>query len=212
MEPTDTKRYKAHPLHAVIFSVDLGQRQDPTAWAMCEIEPDSRPTTRGGRIEVMSVTVRGLYRVPLNTPYTDVQAMIHREFWNDDWWLIDEKAGHPQLPQLLVDAGGPGIPVVDNLARNLQLGSNLISYCLTSGAAQPHFPRKNYFTCPRSLLFQHLKAAFEDGRVGIDPRLEFGETLRHEIVNLRSEPIEETGIEKVVHRDGEHDDLVIAVG
>lgn len=212
MDISNPKKYKGHPWHMVIFSVDLGRQNDFTAWAMCEIKPEERQTTRNRRTQVMTVTVRDLQRLPLGTPYSEVQRRIHEEFWTQDWWLIDEKAGRPQPPQLVIDSGGPGLPVIDNLVRNTQLGRNVIRYVLTSGTARVHFHSPHYFTCPRSILFQQLYATFTDERIAIDPRLEFSETLLHELTNLRLDRVEETGQERVVHREGEHDDLSIAVG
>jgi hypothetical protein len=115
-------------------------------------------------------------------------------------------------PQIVIDSGGPGIPVVDNLVHNLDLKHHIITYALTRGSAQPKFPSSNRFTVPRSLVFQMLYAAFTDERIGIDPRLDHAETLAHELKNLKVERTEETGIERVVHREGQHDDLSIAVG
>jgi hypothetical protein len=212
LDLSDSRRYQEHPRHIIIFSIDLGKQQDHTAWAMCEVKPQSRMGSRGKRYLVQTLTVRDLVRMPLGVPYNQIQRRIHNEFWNPAWWMVGKTTGKPMPPQIVIDSGGPGIPVVDNLVHNLDLKRHIISYALTRGSAQPKFPSKNRFTVPRSLVFQLLYAAFTDERVGIDPRLDHAETLAHELKNLKVERTEETGIERVVHREGQHDDLSIAVG
>jgi hypothetical protein len=208
----DSRRYQEHPRHNIIFSIDLGRQVDHTAWAMCEVKPQSRISSRSKRYFVQTLTVRDLVRMPLGVPYNEIQERIHAEFWNPVWWMVGKKTGKPMPPQIVIDSGGPGIPVVDNLVHNLDLKRHIITYALTRGSAQPRFPSRNRFTVPRSLVFQLLYAAFQDERIGIDPRLDHAETLAHELKNLKVERTEETGVEKVVHREGEHDDLSIAVG
>lgn len=209
---SDSRRYQEHLRHNIIFSIDLGKQQDHTAWAMCEMKPQSRSSSRGKRYLVQTLTVRDLVRMPLGVPYNEIQRRIHMEFWNPAWWMVSRTTGIPGPPLSMTICGGPGIPVVGNLVHNLDLKRHIISYALTRGSAQPRFPSRNRFTVPRSLVFQMLYAAFTDERIGIDPRLEHAETLAHELKNLKVERVEETGVEKVVHREGEHDDLSIAVG
>jgi hypothetical protein len=155
----DTKRHRDNPLHAIIFSIDLGRQEDFTAWCMAEMRPISRRTTRGKRYITMGLTVRDLVRVPIGTPYDEIQQIIHDEFWSPEWWLIDGKSGRHLPPQMVIDSGGPGWPVVDNLARGLDLERHLISYALTKGSATPRWISPQRFTVPRSTVFQGLYAA-----------------------------------------------------
>jgi hypothetical protein len=208
----DTKRYRDNPLHAIVFSIDLGRQEDFTAWCVAEMRPQSRRTTRGKRYLAMSVAVRDLVRLPIGTPYDEIQQIIHDEFWSPEWWLIDQKSGRHLPPQMVIDSGGPGWPVVDNLARGLDLGRHIISYALTKGSANPRWISPQRFTVPRSTVFQQLYAAASNELVGVDPRLNHATTLIGELKNLRREPSSEEGYERIVHRSGEHDDLAIATG
>jgi hypothetical protein len=212
VELTDTKRYKENKWHAVILSIDLGKARDHSAWVACEVKPEVRTGTRDQRIIVTTLTVRDIVRLPLGTPYDEIEHLIHEEFWSPEWWLLDEKTEIPVPPQLLIDAGGPGDATVDTLGANLGLRSNIISYKLTRGSAEVKYHSKSRFTCPRTVLFQRLYASFSNDQIGIDPRLELGDVLAQELKNLKVEANEETGYERVVHREGEHDDVAIAVG
>jgi len=206
-------RCKEDPRHAIVFSVDLGKQKDHTAWAMVEVKPEERYSEYHKRNRVMMCYVRDLVRAPLGTPYAVIQREIRSEFFCEDWWLYDFDLKSPVPPQLLVDAGGVGLGIVDNLGVNTHLRGNMIKYSLTRGSATPKYKgEKNYFTCPRTLLFQELYAAFHDNRIAIEPRLELAPVLTNELKNLRVEQSEETGQERVVHREGEHDDLSICVG
>ncbi len=56
-----------------------------------------------------------------------------------------------------------------------------------------------------------LYAAFTDDRIRINPKLKLSKALIAELRNLQPEANEETGYVRVVHREGEHDDMAICV-
>jgi hypothetical protein len=211
MDLTDTRRYKQHAKHVTILSVDLGKEQDYSCWELIEAKPQQIQTTRGKWLDVMGVWVKDIVRLPLGTDYATVQEAIHAAFWDKKAWLVDFSTEKPQPPQLLIDAGGPGNPVVDSMARNLGLKANIISYQLTRGVSDVKWVSKSRFRVPRTILFQRLYSMVANGQVHADPDLELAPVLAQELKNLRVEANEETGEERITHRESEHDDLAICL-
>jgi hypothetical protein len=60
-------------------------------------------------------------------------------------------------------------------------------------------------------MFEMLYAAFTEGRIRITPKLKLSAALIAELRNLQLEANEETGYVRVVHREGEHDDMAICL-
>ncbi len=205
----DVSRYRDNPHHKIILSVDLGKRRDYTAFSISETKPELRKNKRQGNIRVMTVTVRDLQQLSLNTDYTDVAQRIHNEFWDDRLWLRDGKSGKAIGPTLLVDAGGVSDAVADDLAKDL--GVPFVRYRLVRGTAQENRHSKLDYTVPRTIMFQQLYAAFQSDRIRIPRHLKHTKTLLAELRGLQVERNEETGYIRVVHRENEHDDLAICV-
>ena len=80
-------RYRDNERHKILLSVDLGKRQDFTAFVIAETKPELRKNKRQGNIAVMVSTVRDIQQLPLNTDYTDVAQRIHNVFWDERLWL-----------------------------------------------------------------------------------------------------------------------------
>jgi hypothetical protein len=118
----DLRRYRDDERHKIILSVDLGKQQDYTAFTISEVLPETRTNKRNKRTEVRVVNVRDIQRLELGTSYADVAQVIHDLFWDDRLWLLDGKSKRRIAPTLLVDAGGVGDAVCDDLARNLGVG------------------------------------------------------------------------------------------
>jgi hypothetical protein len=211
MDLTDTQHYKEHAKHVAILSVDLGKEQDYSCWELIETKPQRMKNTRGKWLDVMGVWVKDIVRLPLGTDYATVQEAIHAAFWDKKAWLVDSVTEKPQPPQLLIDAGGPGNPVVDSMSRNLGLKANIISYQLTRGVSQIKWVSKNRFRVPRTVLFQRLYSMLANGQVHADPDLALAPVLSRELKGLRVEANEETGEERITHRESEHDDLAICL-
>ena len=120
-----------------------------------------------------------------------------------------DQSGKLIAPTLLVDAGGVGDAVCDDLRKDL--GMPFIRYRLVRGTAAENRHGRFDYTVPRTVMFQQLYAAFHSQRVQIDRRLENAKALLGELKGLQVESNEETGYVKVVHREGAHDDLAISL-
>ncbi len=82
---------------------------------------------------------------------------------------------------------------------------------LVRGTAATNKRSSRDYTVPRTVMFQQLYAAFTSDRIRVDPRLTLAKALISELKGLQVERNEETGYERVVHREGEHDDMAICV-
>jgi hypothetical protein len=203
-------RYKEARLHEMIISVDLAKSIDFSTYAICEAMPKSVTDARGQSITMMTLKVVNLQQIPRNTDYTDVAQIIHDVFYDKRTWLQTKFTHRMIKPSLLVDAGGVGEGVCDTVSR--YMGLRPIRYKLVRGTSR--VIRHDYFnwTVPRPYLVSLLDGAFGSDRVIVDPRLRHAPTLIEELGRLQLEQNEETGTIRVTHREGEHDDLAIAVG
>jgi hypothetical protein len=208
-EEATSWRFRDDLYHRVILSVDLGKRQDHTAFVVTETKRELRKNKRQKDIAVIVSTVRDIQRLPLDTDYDVVAQRIHSTFWDDRLWLRHDQSGKLISPTLLVDAGGVGDAVCDDLRKDL--GMPFIRYRLVRGTAAENRHGRLDYTVPRTIMFQQLYAAFHSERIRIDRRLENAKVLLGELKGLQTETNEESGYIKVTHREGTHDDLAIAL-
>src|SRR5918995_4497273 len=192
-----TWRFRDNAYHRIIMSVDLGKRQDHTAWAITETKRELRKNKRQQNTAIIISTVRDIQRLPLDTDYDVVAQRIHSTFWDDRLWLRHDQSGVLIAPTLLVDAGGVGDAVCDDLRKDL--GMPFVRYRLVRGTAAENRHGRFDYTVPRTMMFQQLYAAFHSERIRIDRRLENAKVLLKELKGLQVERNEETGYVKVVH-------------
>ncbi len=155
------------------------------------------------------MAARDIQRLPLGTTYDAITQVIHDVFWDRRLWLIDDATSHPIVPTLIVDEGGVGAGVADDLRR--QLGVDFYRYHLVRGTAKSEKKAPWRYSIARTVMFQQLYTAFANGRIHIDPKLKLAKVLLDELKGLRPETNEETGTSRVVHREGEHDDTAICL-
>ena len=80
IQPDNTWRFRDNAYHRIILSVDLGKRQDHTAYLVTETKRELRKNKRQKNIAVTTSTVRDIQRLPLDTDYDVVAQEIHRVF------------------------------------------------------------------------------------------------------------------------------------
>jgi hypothetical protein len=198
--------------------LDLGQVSDYTAMAIVErTEPAAiQSPTPGGLPIGMAAPARAasrpearldvvhLERFPLGTPYPTmvehVAAMMGRP----------EIAAPTGWPRLVVDATGVGRPVVD-LFLKARMPAILLPLSITGGDAWRR-EGNNYWVAKR-LLVSVVQATLQSGRLKVVPGLGLAEVLKKELfafkVKISVAANETYGAADI--RDGEHDDLVLAV-
>jgi hypothetical protein len=197
--------------HRMILSVDLAKTVDKTAFTVTEVKPVFRQSASGQRIRLASFYVHNIRRLEPDRDfrtYADIAKIIHDQYFDKRIWLV-RGSGREIAPQLLVDAGGVGEPVCDDLEVYMRLKP--VRYKLVRGTAhvRQHSPRN--WTVPRPLVFDMLDGAFGDDRIVVRPDLKLAKDLIEELRTLKRETNEETGMVKVTHREGKHDDMAICL-
>jgi hypothetical protein len=205
------RRQKESVDHRMIMSVDLAKTIDKTAFTITEVKPVIKQSVGGQRIRLMSFHVHNISRLEPGRDfktYSDIAKIIHDTYFDKRIWLVKAN-GKEVEPQLLVDAGGVGEPVCDELEVYMKLKP--VRYKLVRGTAHVRQYSMRNWTVPRPLVFDMLDAAFGDNRIILDPRLALTPALLDELKNLRREQNEETGMIRVTHREGQHDDMAICL-
>jgi hypothetical protein len=182
--------------------LDLGQSQDFTAIAVLE-----RAESVGGWDPVMfawrktiALRLRHLERVPLGTPYTEVVDRVV---------VVTRSADLEGQCQLIADATGVGRPVMDML-RRAGLGSRRLWPVLITGGDMETYANGHY-RVPKRDLIVGLQLLLQRRGLQIAKGLKFGPVLAREMAEMRVK-ITASGNEQYgAWREGEHDDLVLAV-
>src|SRR5215204_3054215 len=215
LEPTPgiQLRPKIHPRHEMILSVDLGKRQDHTAYIISEATPVMEKTASGDEKPFMHIYVHNIVRLALDpnstTFYRDLAVHLYDLYHDPRLWLMNPVNHTRFRPEFLLDVGGPGEPVGDDLERSM--GMRTIRYQLVRGTSRVNRHKRLRWTVPRLMMFQMLHTAFDHGRITINQRLKHAEGLKQELQNLKREVNEETNYVRVTHREGEHDDMSICL-
>jgi len=197
--------------HRMVLSVDLAKSVDKTAFTVTEVKPLMRQSASGSRIRLASFMVHNITRLEPDRDfrtYADIAKIIYKAYHDKRIWLVSG-SGKEVEPQLLVDAGGVGDAVCDDLEAYMHLKP--VRYKLTRGTSHVHQYSVRNWTVPRPLLFQMADSAFGDDRITIRPDLKLARDLIEEFRNLKRETNEETGSVRVVHREGKHDDMAICL-
>jgi len=208
--PANELRYRENKRHESILSVDLGKAQDFSTFVVCESKPIRVTSLSGSDRYAMQLEVLNIQRLPLGTAYPVVAEAIYGLYYDKRLWLQEVRNHAEVRPELVVDAGGVGDPICDELEKHM--GMKLVRYKLVRGTTATTAAYKGrHWTVPRSRMFSMLDGAFSSNWIIIDPRLALARELAEELKNLKIEQDEETGYVRVTHREGEHDDLSIAL-
>jgi hypothetical protein len=187
------------------IGVDLGQRRDYSAVAVVERVKrvqcgfDAVHWAWREKDCADEWVVRHLERMPLGTPYTAVTARIVELARNTK--LRGER-------QLVVDATGVGMPVVDML-RAAQPGCGIAAVWITGGLAE-RFDGKVWHV-PKLELLARLQTLLETKRLRIAERMREAGTLGRELLDIKSARRASGRLKVGAEGAGEHDDLALAV-
>lgn len=181
----------------ITIGVDIGQKRDPTAIAVVEIE---RREVEPGRVEAHFL-VRYLDRLPLGTPYPEVARRVAG---------IAERAARQvgRSATVYVDATGVGQPVLDLIAERWS-GGRLIGVYFTHGDRRTEDGDK--ITLGKAYLVSKLQALLQSGRVHLPDSGE-ARVLAQELRDYEIRIGEDANDRYGAFRVGTHDDLVTALG
>lgn len=188
--------------------LDLGQSQDYTALAVLE-KHEGPPAV---------YHVRHLERFKLGTSYPDIVARVVALMateplksvagaGSDGGFDIGEEDEEKSSDvRLVVDATGVGAPVVDLLR---QAGLELVAITITSGE---NWKRKGWdYRVPKRDLVGVLQVVFQAGRFKVAEALPEAPILVKELLAFRVKITLAANDTYAAWREGDHDDLVLAV-
>jgi hypothetical protein len=203
----------------VVVGVDVGQRVDPTAIAVVQL--DERPADE--RTDVHHL-VRHLERLPLGTPYPRVVARVaevvrgvrvqvrrrpipeggsaiardHAALWRDD--------GTDATLTLYVDATGVGQPIVDLL---VEAGLRPKAVYFTHGDRRTLEGRE--VRLGKAWLVSRLQALLQTDRIHL-PETREARQLAKELLDYEIKVDQNANDTYGAFKVGSHDDLVTALG
>lgn len=190
------------PLVRTVVSVDLGSRRDHSAIAVLE-EREFRTTwdaVQFGYRWEKRILVRYLERLPLRTNYVDVAARVKE---------VADSVIYPKARAVVVDATGVGMPVVD-LLKQSHLKAIVMPVIITGGDTTSR--DGNLWRVPKKDIVSNIQILLEQHTLRLPGTIPEVEMLIKEMQDMRV-VVSPAGNEKFgANREGEHDDLVLAVG
>lgn len=184
----------------VRIGVDLGQRHDPTAICVCEVErrgytlnERGRPT--GGEYHYL---IRHLERLPLGTPYPAVVDRLVE--------IYRKLTASKHSVRIWMDATGLGQPVVDLLES---AGLPVTPVYLTSSDKAVEEGRE--LRLGKALLVSRLQVLLQSGRIHL-PKTREAEVLIEELLNYEIRVTDNANPVFGAFKTGTHDDLATALG
>jgi len=176
------------------YGLDLGQRKDHSALAALDLT-----WTRHGHCPVTyahlyqpSVAIRALVRFPLGTNYDKIHRLVTDQ--------LDERH-YPK--QLIIDAGGPGPPIVDRFRESLGDSVTIRPVMITGGKGQNTLTG-GYTGIPRRTLITTLLLAIGAHSLTCEEGLQNWDIFESELIELRGDTAQPGD-------SNAHDDLVMAV-
>jgi hypothetical protein len=182
-----------------VSGLDLGQAADFTALAVLEktISPEPTPTGK----YLASYSVRHLERFPLGTAYGAVTERLVK--------LFGDRTLKGSV--LAVDRTGVGRAVVDMIYA-ARVGASLMPITITAGhKAEPDAVGTGW-RVPKKDLVGVLQVLLQERRIKVAPQLPEAPTLVRELQNFRVKVTAAANEIYEAWREGQHDDLVLAVG
>jgi hypothetical protein len=178
-------------LPSYFLGLDLGQSQDFTALAVLERHPPTQPA------EKPDYALRHLRRFPLGTPYT---ALVPAKA------ALRKNQPLREAP-LVVDQTGVGRAVVDMLRQS---AGWVVPVTITGGHAVTR-AEDGSFHVPKKELVTALQVVLQAHRLQIARGLPDAAALVRELQQFQVKITAAANETFGVWRDGQHDDLVLAV-
>jgi hypothetical protein len=187
----------------IIFGLDLGQTKDPTALVGAErtVGPDG----------LASYAFRYLKRFHVGTPYTSAPGAAESGVVEFTDKLLTSPPFAGCNPVLAIDQTGVGRPVVDRFVATGRL--NVVPITITAGStASSSPPESGYgYHVAKKLLVSTVQLLFQSRRLTIAERLPEAAVLMKELQNFRVKVTTAANETFEAWREGDHDDLVLAV-
>lgn len=177
--------------------LDLGAAQDYTALAAVQqsvADPNPKAAHR------YLYTVRHLERWELGTPYTGIVAGVKARL----------ASGPLHNCNLAADYTGVGRPVVDML-RDAGVAASVTPVLITAGHKATYSKDDGAWHVPKKDLVSTLQVLLQAGRLVWSSKLSLSDKLAKELGDFRVKITRANNETFGTWRDGQHDDLVLAV-
>ncbi|MBL8241964.1 MAG: hypothetical protein JNM66_31355 [Bryobacterales bacterium] len=190
-----------HPAPApyTYLGLDLGQRQDHSALSVIDLAWTSlgRCAASYQYLFLPVLTVRSVERYPLNISYEEIPHIVRSRTQQ----IADRRRGSGM--ELVIDAGGPGAPMVDHLRRIAPSNLLVSPVFITAGKAVSRLAG-GYTGVPRRVLITQLVKMIAAGCLVCPASLPGMSTWRDEMLSL-------SGCGAHPEKTGSHDDLTLAI-
>lgn len=179
-----------------VLGLDLGQANDYTAVSVGEVRLRPKP-------DPFDLQIRHLHRFPLRMPYptmVDEVGVMVREL---------KKLGRVLM---VIDHTGVGRPVVD-LFRMAGLGVTIYPVTIATSAMSEarRDPSTGNWTVPKKDLVAAIQTLAYADRLKVAQSLQFAPILGQELLAFRMKYTAAANVTYEAWREGDHDDLVLAV-
>ena len=196
--------YGPVPAPVWYFGLDLGQRQDHSALAILHLlwTPLGRCAATHQYLFTPGLTVRSIERYPLNTSYEEIPRIVAARAGqiNDR-----HRANNPHTNasiKLIIDAGGPGGPMVDHLRLVAPDYVAITPVMITAGSGETNLSG-GFSGIPRRALVTRLIQMVANGCLHCPASLPGLNTWQAEMLSLSGCGAQST-------KTGDHDDLTMA--
>ena len=194
---------KAKKRTLTTVGVDIGQKRDPTAIAVAEIEYRDSDLPRCKRES--HYIIRHLERLPLGTAYPEVSRRIDGICQG-----VERQTG--RRPDLFVDATGVGQPIVDLLNDSSRSAHRVWAVYSTYGDRRNEERDENRITLGKAFLVSRLQMLLQFQRIHLPRGHREADPLVQELINYEIRVDENANDKYGAFRVGTHDDLVTALG
>ena len=181
----------------VTVGIDIGQKRDPTAIAVTELDHRSREGFPGKEDHWL---VRHLERMPLGTPYPQVADRLAQVVEG-----VKKRTG--STPTAYLDATGVGQPIADEMRLR---GLDVSACYFTHGDRRT---AEGYATVKigKAWLVSRLQALLQGGRLHL-PDTSEAHALASELMDYEIRVDQDANDRYGAFKVGTHDDLVTALG
>lgn len=203
-----------------VAGLDLGQKADSSALALAKVFPS--PASRPGR-NLDLVRIVGLKRYPLRTPYPQIVASVVATMREPALHcdVTDPSIDMLPIPKLLIDSTGVGAATTD-LFLAAEIPATVVPITITAGSTAREGRWNNSRTTawyvPKVDLVGSALTLLEAGRLEIVRDMPEADVLLAELRNFKvkvtaagNQTYEAGGVGVDGHREGVHDDLLLAV-
>ena len=185
------------------IGVDIGQKRDPTAIAVAEIEYRDSDLPRCKKES--HYLIRHLERLPLGTPYPEVSKRVDRICQG-----VETQTG--RRPDLFVDATGVGQPIVDLLNDSSHSAHRVWAVYFTYGDRRNEDRGEDRVTLGKAFLVSRLQMLLQFQRIHLPRGHREADALVQELLDYEIRVDDNANDKYGAFRVGTHDDLVTALG